>query len=299
MHSCTCVCTLTNPPAAVPDSDISHVCRFCGELLFENENKGGDDDDSVGSEDTPDLEAFCATLGDDEEPPLTWEEKAGMITVDDKHSRGSVEVARGGRMTVVKRPSAKAKKRKTILKEVNRRQTRVSGGGHGHGHGHGDGHPTPARRSAQDAGKLGHGGGHGHGHGAEHPTPARPPVLPAGVLSTRRGAKGESFDGAGEEPRKRDRLKEGLKHGLGKSGRHQGEKKEDKGESFDSTGEEPRKRDRLKEGLKRGVSKSAQDQGDKKEDKGTRSIKSFDSAGDEPRRRKRDMLKEGLKSTRL
>ena len=105
-------------------ADISNVCRFCANLLEDGEDNE-DADDSAASELTEDLEAFCQTFDDDEEPPLTYEEKIGMITVDDKFSQGSVEVARGGRMTVVKRPSVGHKRRQTLVKDLRKRQTRM------------------------------------------------------------------------------------------------------------------------------------------------------------------------------
>jgi len=100
------------------NNDISNVLRFCGQLLFED-----NDNDSVDSDVTAGLEAFCRNLDDDAEQPMTFEEKAEMVTVSDKFSKGSVEVARGGRMTVVASKSPKEMRRKTLMKEVKKRQT--------------------------------------------------------------------------------------------------------------------------------------------------------------------------------
>jgi len=107
------------------DNEISSVLKFCGRMLFpddENDSANSDDSDE-DDEEIGDLEAFCKTLGEDEEPPLTFEEKMGMITVNEQFSKGSVEVARGGRMTMVAAKSTGATRRKTIMKEVKKRQT--------------------------------------------------------------------------------------------------------------------------------------------------------------------------------
>jgi len=100
-------------------------------MLFEDEEEGDDDksdEDSADSEVTFDFEAFCKGLDDDggeSSGPMTHEEKMSMATVDEKFSKGSVEVARGKRMTLM--PNSKDKKketrRKTIIKEVKKRQT--------------------------------------------------------------------------------------------------------------------------------------------------------------------------------
>merc|ERR1712194_690692 len=89
------------------DNEISSVLKFCGRMLFPD-----DENDSANSDDS----------GEDEEPPLTFEEKMGMITVNEQFSKGSVEVARGGRMTMVAAKSTGATRRKTIMKEVKKRQ---------------------------------------------------------------------------------------------------------------------------------------------------------------------------------
>lgn len=57
---------------------------------------------------------------------MTYEEKATMVSVDDKYSKGSVEVARGKRMTLLPSNSKKDQRRKTIVKEVKRRQTKLA-----------------------------------------------------------------------------------------------------------------------------------------------------------------------------
>jgi len=107
------------------DNDVSNILSFCGTLLFQDEESGSDD--SVGSansdEDAIDFESFCKTLGTDEEPPMTYEEKCSMITFNDKYSKGSVEVARGGRMSMVPTKGANESRRKTLMKEVKKRQT--------------------------------------------------------------------------------------------------------------------------------------------------------------------------------
>mmetsp|Transcript_28175 Transcript_28175/g.48610 ORF Transcript_28175/g.48610 Transcript_28175/m.48610 type:complete len:404 (-) Transcript_28175:212-1423(-) len=104
------------------DNDISNVMKFCGDMLFEGDSNDSQDDDSVDSEVTFDFESFCRTL-DDEHDTMTFEEKVGMVTVDEKFSKGSVEVARGKRMTLVRSTGKTDMHRKTIVKEVKKRQT--------------------------------------------------------------------------------------------------------------------------------------------------------------------------------
>jgi len=107
------------------DNDISNVLNFCGKLLYQDEDDASADSvESIDSnEDTLDFESFCKNLGSDEEPPMTYEEKLSMITVNDKFSKGSVEVARGGRMSIVPTKGANQSRRKTLMKEVKKRQT--------------------------------------------------------------------------------------------------------------------------------------------------------------------------------
>jgi len=104
------------------DNDISNVMKFCGNMLFEGESNDNGDDDSVDSEVTFDFESFCRSL-DDEHQTMTYEEKVGMATVDEKFSKGSVEVARGRRMTLVRSTGKTDTRRKTVVKEVEKRQT--------------------------------------------------------------------------------------------------------------------------------------------------------------------------------
>ena len=81
-----------------------------------------DDDDDASDADAGDLEAFCKNL-DEGNASMSYAEKTEMITVADEYSKGSVEMARGGRMTVVKTQTAKGKRRQTLLKEVDKRRT--------------------------------------------------------------------------------------------------------------------------------------------------------------------------------
>lgn len=112
------------------DNDISNAIKFCADILDEDE--GGDDDDkSVESEGTFDLEAFAQTL--DEEgnltnQKLTKKDRLTMIRVTDKYTKGSVEVARGGRPTFAKqshRTHERKTLRKTKVKAVKKRQTQM------------------------------------------------------------------------------------------------------------------------------------------------------------------------------
>lgn len=112
------------------DNDISHVLKFCADVLFQDEEKDDDDDnDSADSELTFDFEAYCKGLGQDEERgddnhfKMSFEDKISMVTIDKKLSKGSVEVARGKRMTLLPSNSKKDLRKKTIVKEVKRRQS--------------------------------------------------------------------------------------------------------------------------------------------------------------------------------
>mmetsp|Transcript_14923 Transcript_14923/g.26972 ORF Transcript_14923/g.26972 Transcript_14923/m.26972 type:complete len:184 (-) Transcript_14923:129-680(-) len=108
------------------DNDISHVLKFCGNLLFEGESNDNDDDNSVDSALTFDFESFCKSLDDEPEEvslKMTYDEKVTMITVDDKLCKGSVENARGKTMTLMPNNNKKDMRKKTIVEEVKRRQT--------------------------------------------------------------------------------------------------------------------------------------------------------------------------------
>ena len=106
-------------------TDISGILTFCGSLLFADEEASKDDSDdgSVDSEVTFDFESFCQGLNDDDAMKMTQEEKASMAIVDDKYSRGSVTSARGKRRTLMPGGDKKEPARKTILREVKKRQT--------------------------------------------------------------------------------------------------------------------------------------------------------------------------------
>mmetsp|Transcript_2574 Transcript_2574/g.5465 ORF Transcript_2574/g.5465 Transcript_2574/m.5465 type:complete len:395 (+) Transcript_2574:155-1339(+) len=110
------------------DNDISNVLKFCAEVLFDgdSEDKTDNDDNSVDSEVTFDFESFARSLDADGPPRMTVAEKMSMITVSEKYSRGSVEVARGKRMTLHQSKGKSGVERGTIMKEVKRRQTKVT-----------------------------------------------------------------------------------------------------------------------------------------------------------------------------
>ena len=120
------------------DNDISAVMKFCGNLLFQEEDDESDYDDdefSVDSELTFDFEAFCKKMSFQEDNTrdsqkkaarMTFMDKATMATVGGQFSHGSVEVARGKRMTIMPSKNKKEERRKTIMKEVKRRQTKLA-----------------------------------------------------------------------------------------------------------------------------------------------------------------------------
>ena len=103
--------------------------KFCAELLFppdENENDKNTDEDSVDSEVTFDFEAYCRSLdeNEDHDHPMSRDDKASMAILDDKFSKGSVDVARGKRMTLMPNANKKEARRKTVMKKA--RKTLVS-----------------------------------------------------------------------------------------------------------------------------------------------------------------------------
>ena len=114
--------------------DIGSVIKFCANLVFGDEEEDDEDDgsSSVDSDATFDFEDFCKKLDDEEEGPkkkstrMTMKEKLSMVTVDDKYSKGSVDVARGKRMTLMPADHHRHSRRQTIMKEVRTRQTRLS-----------------------------------------------------------------------------------------------------------------------------------------------------------------------------
>ena len=104
------------------------MLKFCADVLFKGDSNDNDDDDSsVDSELTFDFESFCRTIVDEGETKMTHDEKADMVTVEEKYSRGSVEVARGKRMTLIRSKGKTDLRRKTIVNEVKRRQTKLAG----------------------------------------------------------------------------------------------------------------------------------------------------------------------------
>jgi hypothetical protein len=144
------------------DNSIPNILKFCGEVLFPEVTAKGDgasidsqyDDDSFLDEEDeydydPVFEKHLATYGSkpasfaeycktlsrmttreitDEEgrDKMTTEDKLGMFTVHSKFSKGSVEVARGSRMSVLPRAYVR-KKRYTrvsqLATEAHRRAT--------------------------------------------------------------------------------------------------------------------------------------------------------------------------------
>lgn len=126
------------------DNDIANVLKFCEEVLFEDSEDAANDgdDDSVGSDNsdlTFDFESFCNDLKDEGDNnggrgsqrmsrAARKTMVRDMVTIGDKFSQGSVDKARGRKMTILPgKSSRKAShdKRKTIVKEVKRRQTKM------------------------------------------------------------------------------------------------------------------------------------------------------------------------------
>ena len=112
------------------DNDIGSILKFCAEVLYPemqqeealsvaSESFGDlsdDDDDFMEGGELPSLADFCRSLSlltEDElrdEVKMTTMDKMEMFTVQDKYSKGSVEVSRGARMSVF--PGAQVRKTK-------------------------------------------------------------------------------------------------------------------------------------------------------------------------------------------
>ena len=88
------------------------------------------DDSSVDSELTFDFESFCKSLNESEErggrTTMSFEDKVTMVSIGEKFSQGSVEVARGKRMTLMPSSNKTGQRKKTIMREVRKRQTRLA-----------------------------------------------------------------------------------------------------------------------------------------------------------------------------
>ena len=97
-------------------------------MLFEEESRIDEagDDYSDDSDLTFDFEASYTNLNDEIGAKMTYEEKVSMVTVDEKLSGGSVEVARGRRMTLLRVGSKNSVRRRSILQECKRRQSRLA-----------------------------------------------------------------------------------------------------------------------------------------------------------------------------
>ena len=103
------------------------MLKFLGNVLFEGDpDDNSDDDNSADSQLTFDFESFCKTMAEEGDTKMTRAEKLSMVTADEKYSVGSVELARGKRMTIVPCTNKKADHRRTMVKEVSRRQTTLA-----------------------------------------------------------------------------------------------------------------------------------------------------------------------------
>ena len=110
------------------DNDISTVMKFCGNLLFHDEDEESDHDEdefSVESGITFDFDGFCknmeASEGDKKKMTIM-----DMVTVGDQYAGGSVEVAQAGAASLMPTKNKKEERRKNILKEVKKRQGKLS-----------------------------------------------------------------------------------------------------------------------------------------------------------------------------
>ena len=112
------------------DNDISTVMKFCGNLLFQEDDSESDHDEdefSVESGLTFEFEEFCKKI--EEKAPKRGKKKASImdiVTVGEKYAQGSVEVAQAGEATLLTTKNKKEERRKVILKEVKKRQVKLS-----------------------------------------------------------------------------------------------------------------------------------------------------------------------------
>ena len=108
------------------DNDISTVMKFCGNLLFpedEEESDHEDDEHSVASGLTFDFDTFCNKM--EKEAPKKMS-LMDIVTVGERYSQGSVEVAQAGAATLMPTKNKKEERRKNIIKEVKKRQKKLS-----------------------------------------------------------------------------------------------------------------------------------------------------------------------------
>ncbi|KAL7503287.1 hypothetical protein ACHAXN_001089 [Cyclotella atomus] len=143
------------------DNSIPNILKFCGEVLFPEVTARGDDpsidsqyeDDSYLDEDDEynydpvfekhvathgskpaSLSDYCKTLSrmttreldDKGDGKMTTEDKLGMFTVHSKFSRGSVEVARGSRMSVLPRAQVRKKRYNRVSQLATEAHRRAS-----------------------------------------------------------------------------------------------------------------------------------------------------------------------------
>lgn len=96
--------------------------------ILEGDLQNNEEDGCISSDNTEqsfNFEEFCKSLDEEEQPKMSFNEKLSMVVATDKYSKGSVEVARGKRMTLMPCHCVKVMRRKTILKEVKKRQTKL------------------------------------------------------------------------------------------------------------------------------------------------------------------------------
>mmetsp|Transcript_23990 Transcript_23990/g.41080 ORF Transcript_23990/g.41080 Transcript_23990/m.41080 type:complete len:120 (+) Transcript_23990:1-360(+) len=107
------------------DNDITNILRFCGQVLFEVPSNDGNDKNYVDYEQfSKEFEAYFNVLGEECEGKMTHEEKVSMVALNEKYTKGSVDVARGKRVRLLTNDNEKAMRRRTIVIEAKRRHSR-------------------------------------------------------------------------------------------------------------------------------------------------------------------------------
>ena len=91
------------------DNNVTTALKFCGDILFNDEEGDEEDDESVDSVMSFDFD-FAG-------PRNHKENRLSMFSIQEKYSKGSVEVARGARASIV---SKRETLRKTMVKHIRK-----------------------------------------------------------------------------------------------------------------------------------------------------------------------------------
>jgi len=103
------------------DNDIPSALRLFGEVLFEVQSNESD----AGNNDINGL-PFFKLLDDQRERKMMHEEMVSMVDVHEKYTRGSVDVARGKRSSLLSISYEKYRRKKSIVNSVKRKHSNLS-----------------------------------------------------------------------------------------------------------------------------------------------------------------------------